>query len=163
MLATAGFSRASDASKVQTLDGAMRWLDELDKRNAPRTHGAWPLAAVLEHLAQSIEMSVNGFPEPKSALFQNTVGAVAFAVFQWRGKMSHSLSDPIPGAPPLTIDDQWRGSALRLRNAISLFEAHTGVLKPHFAYGNLSKADFSQAHVFHIANHQDEIILGSIN
>ena len=59
------------------------------------------MGAVFEHLAQSIDMSLDGFPEPKSALFQNTVGAAAFAVFKWRGKLNHGLTDPIPGAPAL--------------------------------------------------------------
>jgi hypothetical protein len=141
--------------RVQTLDGALRWLDELQNQSSPYSRGAWTLAAVLEHLAQSIEMSINGFPEPKSALFQSTVGAAAFAVFQWRGKMSHNLSEPIPGAPALTTGDQWRASALRLHQSISQFQSYTGALKPHFAYGALNKADFSQAHVFHMANHQE--------
>ena len=47
-------------------------------------------------------MSLDGFPQPKSAAFQRTVGAAAFTVFQWRGKMTHGLDEPIPGAPALT-------------------------------------------------------------
>ncbi|MDO8768021.1 MAG: DUF1569 domain-containing protein, partial [Burkholderiaceae bacterium] len=30
---------------------------------------------------------------------------------------------------------------------------------PHFAYGALSRADFALAHAFHIANHQNEIVV----
>ncbi len=147
-------------TKVQTLTEARRWLDQLEKSPTARTTGTWPLVSVLEHLSQSIEMSLEGFPQSKSAAFQHTVGMAAFAVFQWRGKMSHGLNEPIPGAPALTPQGDWRPAANRLRAAIARFEAHTGVLKPHFAYGALSKAEFAQAHVFHIANHQDEMALG---
>jgi Protein of unknown function (DUF1569) len=151
-----GIVRA-DVPKVQSLDDALRWLDKLDKSANVQTTGVWPLVAVLEHLSQSIEMSVNGFPQPNSALFQNTVGTVAFNVFKFRSKMSHNLSDPIPGAQALTMQGDWKPAAARLRAAVQLFTAHTGALKPHFAYGDLSKADFAAAHSFHIANHQDEI------
>ena len=88
------------------------------------------------------------------------MGAAAFAVFQWRGKMRHGLDEPIPGAPALTLQGDWKPAASRLRGALARFEAHTGPLKPHFAYGALSHAEFAQAHVFHIANHQDEIVWG---
>ncbi len=144
--------------KVQSLLEAQRWIDQVEKNANAKTTGTWPLISVLEHLSQSIEMSMDGFPEPKSALFQNTLGATAFAFFQWRGKMSHSLSDPIPGAAALTAQGDWKPAASRLRVAIARFEAHTAMLKPHFAYGALTKSEFAQAHVFHIANHQDEII-----
>jgi hypothetical protein len=150
----------AQTTKVQSLDDVLRWLDAVDKAAQPRTTAGWPLPAVLEHLAQSIEMSLHGFPEPKSPLFQATAGTAAFAVFKWRGKMSHGLAEPIPGAPALTTAADWHAPALRLRRAVGDFNAYSGPLKPHFAYGALSKSDFALAHVFHIANHQDEIFLG---
>ncbi len=150
----------ADAPKVQSMDDALRWLDRLDKAARVESSTAWKMGAVLEHLAQSIEMSLDGFPQPKSALFQNTVGAAAFTVFRWRGQMTHGLTEPIPGAPALVQADDWKPGSLRLRAAITRFNGHTGALKPHFAYGALSRADFALAHAFHIANHQDEILVG---
>jgi hypothetical protein len=144
---------------VQSLSQALLWLDQLEAAPGVKTSGAWPLSAVLEHLSQSIEMSMDGFPQSKSALFQNTVGTAAFAFFKFRGQMSHSLSEPIPGAPVLTPALAWRPAAARLRAAITRFHGSSGTLKPHFAYGNLSKADYAAAHSMHIANHQDEISL----
>ena len=73
--------------------------------------------------------------------------------------MSHSLTEPIPGAPALDQSDNWKHSADLLRVAIKHFKANMGVLKPHFAYGELSRSDFALAHAFHIANHQDEIVV----
>lgn len=150
----------ADLPKVQSLDDALRWLDRLDAAPRPQATGAWPLAAVLDHLAQSIEMSMDGFPQPKSELFQKTAGTAAFGFFKWRGRMSHGLSEPIPGAPPLPAGADWKPGAARLRQAITRFHGHHGALKPHFAYGPLSKTDYALAHSFHIANHQDEIVLG---
>lgn len=149
-------SYAATAPKVQSLSDALLWLDRIEK-SPVKTTGQWPMVAVLNHLAQSIEMSLDGFPQPKSALFQSTVGAAVFGFFKWRGSMSHGLAEPIPGAPPLPMQGDLAPAALRLRTSINRFQAHSGALKPHFAYGNLSKADFALAHSFHIANHQDEI------
>jgi Protein of unknown function (DUF1569) len=162
VLACPGLAFADSTRKVRSLSGALDWLDTLAKSAAPRSTGVWPLAAVLEHLAQSVEMSMTGFPEPTSVLFQNTVGAAAFAIFKWRGKMSHALNDAIPGAPGLTMTESWQASALRLQKAIVAFESFSGALKPHFAYGNLNKRDFAQAHVLHIANHQDDIVVSAL-
>jgi hypothetical protein len=154
----AGASRA-DASKVQTLDDALAWLDRLEKSKTVKTTGEWPMVAVLEHLSQSIEMGMDGFPEPRNAVFQHTAGAVAFAFFKWHGSMSHSLNEPIPGAPALSLEGNWRKASARRRAAIVRFNAHQGPLMPHFAYGKLDKPEYARAHVLHIANHQDEIIV----
>ena len=141
-----------------TLQDCIRWLDALEAAPSVKTTGAWPLSTVLDHLAQSIEMSMDGFPQSKSALFQKTAGRTAFAVFRMKGRMSHGLDQPIPGAPGLTAVADWKPSAQRLRRAIARFESHQGDYQPHFAYGALSKGDYALAHGMHIANHQDEIV-----
>ena len=149
----------ADLPTVQTLDDSLRWLDRVDGSPGVKATGAWPLGAVLEHLAQSIEMSMDGFPVPRSALFQSTAGSAAFSWFKWRGRMSHGLDEPIPGAPSLTASADWKPASKRLRDAIRRFNAYNGALKPHFAYGQLSKTEFAMAHHMHIVNHQDEIRL----
>lgn len=147
----------ADTPKVQSLDDVMRWLDRLERATQVQSTTAWKMSAVLEHMAQSVDMSMDGFPEPKSALFQSTLGTAAFAVFRLRGKMSHGLTEPIPGAPALPQSEDFKPGIVRLRSAVQRFQAYAGPLKPHFAYGALSRADFALAHTLHIANHQDEI------
>ncbi len=140
-----------------SLDEMLRWLDRLETKPQAHTTGAWPLVAVLEHLAQSVDMSLHGFPQARSAVFQRTAGAAAFAVFKWRGHMSHGLDQPIPGAPALPMAGDWHPAAQHLRRAILAFQAWRGPLQPHFAYGALSHADYTLAHRLHIADHQREI------
>lgn len=149
----------ADLPKVQSLEDSLRWLDRLEKAASIKTVGAWPMGAVLEHLAQSIEMSMEGYPQQKSALFQGTAGSAAFAFFKWRGRMTHGLAEPIPGAPALGATADWKPAALRLRQAITRFNGYNGALQPHFAYGPLTKTEFALAHHLHIANHQDEILV----
>jgi Protein of unknown function (DUF1569) len=119
--------------------------------------GAWSMAQMLEHAAQSVEYSMAGFPQMKSGVFRGTVGAAAFAVFDARGKMSHPLDEPIPGAPALGADAALPAAIERAMKALRDFEAHTGVLKPHFAYGALDKAQYTRAHLMHLANHWNEV------
>ena len=143
--------------QVRTLDDALRWLDALQRSPQVTMRGQWPIGTVLNHLAQSIEMSLDGYPAPKSALFQATAGAAAFAFFQWRGRMSHGLAEPIPGAPALPMTADIQPGADRLRAAITRFQSHTGPLMPHFAYGKLDKAQYAAAHAMHVGNHGEEV------
>lgn len=113
----------------------------------------WNLSQVLQHLAQSIEYSLRGFPALKAGWFRATLGSAAFAVFDARGEMSHSLDEPIPGAPTLDGLLALKSSIDRLLAAMDAFEAHAGPLQPHFAYGELSKPQYQRAHLMHIANH----------
>ncbi len=157
--ALAAGASLADQPKVQSMSGALLWLDRLEKARTVQTTGEWPVIAVLEHLAQSIEFSMDGFPQPASELFRKTVGRAAFAFFDWRGAMHHNLSEPIPGAPALTLEGNWRKGSARLRTAIVRFDGYRGALKPHFAYGVLDKNQYARAHALHIANHQDEIVV----
>jgi hypothetical protein len=153
-MAAAGCS----AAQVQTfpsIASALQALEALHGAPAKAT-GAWSLPNVLEHCAQSIEFSLKGFPQMKSALFRSTVGAAAFTAFSVRSAMSHALAEPIPGAATLT------SSALepplqRLIAAFKAFEAHSGKLHPHFAYGELNKVQYASAHLMHLANHWTEV------
>ncbi|MGL4233787.1 MAG: DUF1569 domain-containing protein [Casimicrobium sp.] len=118
--------------------------------------GGWTPAQVFEHLAQSIEYSMTGFPESKSALFQSTAGAAAFAVFKAKGAMKHGLTEVIPGAPTLATNGDQDAALDRLLKSLSTFDAFNGALKPHFAYGDLDKQSYAAAHAMHVFNHLTE-------
>jgi hypothetical protein len=113
----------------------------------------WNLSQVLQHLAQSIEFSMQGFPVLKGAWFRASLGSAAFAVFNARGKMSHSLDEPIPGASALDAAQTLKTSVQRLLDAMDAFAAFNGTLRPHFAYGELTKPQYERAHLMHLANH----------
>lgn len=113
----------------------------------------WNLSQVLQHLAQSIEFSMQGFPALKGRWFRSTIGAAAFAVFNARGAMSHDLAEPIPGAPGLDASQTLKTSMQRLLDAMDAFADFRGTLQPHFAYGELTKPQYERAHLMHLANH----------
>src|SRR5690606_24736504 len=140
---------------------ALRWLDALARDPTARCTTAWSLAQVLEHAAQSIEFSLDGYPQPKPAWFQASAGALAFALFSRRGRMHHSTVEPIPGAPALASHDV-AGSAARARDALLRFEAQPPrrALAPHFAYGPLSHGQYRRAHLMHLAEHARDVVSG---
>jgi hypothetical protein len=118
-----------------------------------RHTGAWSLSQMLQHVAQSIDCSIDGYPQLRSALFRKAIGGVAFAAFQARGRMSHALDEPIPGTPALDAQLALPSAISRAQIALRRFEAHDGALAPHFAYGVLDKAEYTRAHLMHLANH----------
>jgi len=146
---------AAEVKTFATLAAASAAIEGLAVRH--RHTGEWTLAQMLEHVSQSIDYSLDGFPAMKPALFRAAVGSVAFAVFQARGAMGHNLAEPIPGAPALDAAAPLPAAIARALAALRRFEAHAGALAPHFAYGALDKAQYTRAHLMHLANHWAEV------
>ena len=117
------------------------------------TNGAWGAARTLDHLAQSVEFSMDGFPVARSKLFRDTAGRLAFAVFQARGRMTHGVEEAIPGEVVATDDRGTAAAHRRLVAALERFESHDGPLMPHFAYGELDKTRYALAHAMHVHDH----------
>jgi hypothetical protein len=159
-LAPASLAACADGALAMpafdSMPSALKTLQSL-KDGAARSTGAWDLAQVLHHTAQSIEYSLGGFPEPKPAWFRASVGPLAFSVFSARGRMSHDLAEPIPGAPAILPGQPLEAAVDRAVAALLAFDAHTGPLAPHFAYGALDKTAYARAHLMHLANHWQEV------
>lgn len=137
---------------IVTLDGARQVLDELHGKTLLSIHG-WSPSEVFNHCAQSIEYSMDGYPELKPAWFRHSIGPTAFAVFSTRGAMRHPLHEAIPGAAMLTEPATTALALQRLQAAFERFASHRGELRPHFAYGVLDHGEYAQAHVLHLYDH----------
>ncbi|MES2974330.1 MAG: DUF1569 domain-containing protein [Pseudomonadota bacterium] len=153
-VSSAGCQASGDRQlQFASLTAASEELARLAQAKGLDSSAAWSWAQTLEHCAQSIEYSLSGFPQPRSPLFQRTAGSAAYGFFAWRGRMSHDLAEPIPGAPVLAASDDSAIALARLRAAILRFEQWTGPLQPHFAYGALDKREYGLAHAMHLGNH----------
>ena len=158
-LVTAGLAACSrDAAndrqlRFHSLAAAEEELARLAQARELLSDATWSWVQTLVHCAQSIEFSMSGFPEPKSRLFQHTIGSAAIAVFSWRGRMTHDLSEPIPGAPALDAKSDAAQAVERLRASMLAFAGWSKPLRPHFAYGDLGKQEYERAHAMHLANH----------
>jgi len=58
----------------------MKRLDSL-ALDSIETTGAWEVTRMFNHLAQSVEFSMTGYPVLKSQIFRDSLGTLAFSVF----------------------------------------------------------------------------------
>lgn len=120
--------------------------------------GSWNLSQMLQHCAQSVRYSLDGYPRPFSSLFQHTAGRAAATVFRAAGAMRHDLNEAIPGAAALDASLPVTQARDLLLQALADFQRYDGPLKPHFAYGALDKEAYAAAHWLHVRNHLDALI-----
>jgi len=146
-------SGADRGLRFGSLADARDELERLGQAPALASMTAWSWAQTMTHCAQSIEYSMSGFPQMKPALFQHTIGSAAISVFAWRGRMTHDLAEPIPGAPSLEAETAAGPALARLHASMRAFLSWAGPLQPHFAYGALAKPEYERAHALHLANH----------
>jgi len=138
-----------------SLDRLIGRLNALDVGSI-ETSGNWDVARTFNHLAQSIEFSMTGFPVQKSALFQNTAGKLAYSVFQANGRMTHALDEEIPGEVIDLNNTNHSQARERLVRSLEQFAQFDQSLQPHFAYGELNKDQYAIAHALHVNNHLEE-------
>lgn len=141
-----------NAPAALSLEGARKVLQGFEGKALVSVEG-WSPAEVFNHCAQSIDYSIDGYPELKPAWFRHSIGPAAFAVFSARGAMRHPLNEAIPGAAPLAEPADQAAALQRLQAAFARFASHSDELQPHFAYGALDHEDYAAAHVLHLYNH----------
>ena len=124
--------------------------------NALEKTGQWSAYQVFVHCAQSVDYSMTGYPIHHSALFKKSVGKMAFSAFKAKRKMSHNLAEVIPGAEFIASTGNVANALNQLKMSLLTFEAFSGDLRPHFAYGDLSKSEYEKAHAMHFLNHLQE-------
>lgn len=149
--------KAGSRAAVLNWDTTLLMLNKLTTKKLIST-GQWLPNEIFNHLAQSVEFSMIGYPEHRSAAFKSLIGKPAFSAFSYRGEMMHSLHEPIPGAVELDFFDT-NESILRLIKSLLNFDVFSGELQPHFAYGELAKEEYRLAHIMHINNHLTEIVI----
>ena len=155
LLTATGISLLPSQENPPSFQATMQQLTEL--ANTPLiSTGQWQPATIFAHCAQSIALSIEGYPSHKPDWFKQSLGKTAFAIFNQRHAMTHNLAEPIPGAQQLTAMTT-QAALQQLIDQLQRFENHTGPLAPHFAYGPLSKAAYRNAHLMHIQDHLQEI------
>ncbi len=141
-----------------SIDLVIKRLDSL-ALDSIETTGVWEVARTFNHLAQSVEYSMTGYPVLKSKFFRDYVGTLAFTVFQAKGRMTHGLAEEIPGEIVDQDNTNPTRARVRLIKALENFNElneYEESLQPHFAYGELNKKQYALAHAMHVNNHLEE-------
>ena len=149
-------STLSSTRTALSISDALETIENLSLKTL-QSNGAWSTYKILTHCAQSVECSILGYPKQNSKLFQKTIGKLAFYSFSFLGQMHHPLDEEIPCAPDIEDSGNLDEALQRLNQAYLDFSNYTGPLSPHFAYGELSREEYSLAHVMHLNNHLQEI------
>ena len=155
VIGTASWLAIPKQNKPLTINAAIEQLNALELDQI-HFDSSWNAAQIFDHMAQSVEYSMSGYPSHKPEWFKLTLGVAAFSAFSTKGKMTHNLTEAIPGAPSLT-NDNTKQAHQRLIAALSNFSQYKQALKPHFAFGPLSHSEYEQAHVMHIYNHLEQL------
>ncbi len=145
------------ANGVFSIQSLLNRLDHFDVTKV-QVIGEWDLAKIVIHCAQSVEYSYQGYPQHKSDIFKQTIGRLAFSMFEAKRKMTHDLTQAIPGAPEIAANQDLDQALKRLRLSLLEFDHFKGSLAPHFAYGKLTKQQYAVAHVMHFNDHCSEVI-----
>ncbi len=152
--------RSPRSNAFQSIEQIISFLDALPQATNIESSGNWTPNQIFSHLNQSIEFSLNGFPEYKSELFQSTIGKLVLHVFNVKGAMTHNLSGAFPGADELRKESDLQSDIVRFSKNLRLFlEAQQ--LAPHFIFGELTKEQYARAHVMHINDHFSELMFKS--
>lgn len=143
-------------STLNRLDNLVQARESLLKLRASATSvpsRGMSLHQVLLHCTQSIDYSLTGFPQMKPKLVRVTIGSLVAGRYLSRGRMSHNLDAPVPGAPKLPAEGDLNAAWDGLFAALDRFERHASPVHEHFIFGTLSKQDFGRLHAMHIADH----------
>ncbi len=152
---------AGERADFDDLVGARAYVEAMPKQGAV-VLGKWGPSETLQHLAQSIEYSMDGgYPEMSPVVLRRTVGPVAGAVVRRRGYLGHDLTAVVPGAPALDAHVSVEEARARLLRAIDRYLAFQGQPAEHFKLGRLSKETFATMHALHIKDHMPYMQPGS--
>ena len=143
--------------RLRSLDEAEAELQRLLAAKEIFMSPGWDLPHVLDHCARSIEFAMEGFPVERNPIFQALIGKTAFRFFDYKGEISHNLTEEIPGSEPTEASAHLETAFARLFQNIHTLKTYDGPLKPHFAYGVLTKSEYERANAMHIANHLSAI------
>ncbi|MCT4623660.1 MAG: DUF1569 domain-containing protein [Schleiferiaceae bacterium] len=134
-----------------------RELENVLNATSIDNNSSWELAKQLDHMRQSIVLSMTGYPEHKPEIFKSTLGRWAFNRFNQQNYLVHNIEEEIPGTKPASSNEDLEMAYSNLVTSMEEFLTFKGELKPHFAYGSLSKAEYEKAHAMHIADHLSAI------
>ena len=147
--------RGISASRSYDLAALVKEIGNMPLAELRNKGGDWSVGQVFAHMAQSIDYSMTSYPQMKSAAFRATAGSVAFHIFGAAGQMCHPLNEAIPGAPELSAELTTEQGFALLQQSSERFLAFRQQPRAHFAFGDLSLAQYEAAHCLHILNHLD--------
>ena len=115
------------------------------------TIGSWSLGQILNHLALTIRMSMEGFPVKFPRSVRRLFGPVGRHLCFGLGRLPEGFRAPEAYIPSPGLDAATQ--AENLRTEIERFGVFTGRLDEHPLLGHLSPSQWERFHFLHCAHH----------
>lgn len=134
----------------RSYDDVLAEADALSTGGYAKT-GQWGLGQMCEHLAKTMERSLDGFPSrlpwPMRLVARTFVlgGILKHRPFNRRFPAPKYLE---PAGSP---DDS--AGLVRLKAAIGRLKAHSGPMQPHPVFGNVTPEQWREIHLWHSEHH----------
>ncbi len=113
--------------------------------------GAWGLGQACDHLAKTMDRSLDGFPELKPLPFRVLARWVALGAILKHRQSNRRFPAPSYLLPTDAADD--RAGLDRLRSAVGRLKAHAGPMHMHPVFGNVTPEQWREIHLWHSEHH----------
>src|SRR5262245_39643223 len=132
--------------RLADLDAVVREAQALHTQGYTRG-GTWSLGQMCDHLAQTIERSMDGFPAKLPAPVRWLITWLYWKKVERHEPMKRKVDAPKWLAPPPAVEDPV--GLARLQAAVARFNAHPAALHPSPVFGRLTKEQWHECHVWH--------------
>jgi len=141
-----------DGRRTLEFAGLSEVMPEVDRLlSGHRTIGRWTLGQICNHLAGSIRLSVEGYPDRAPWLVRKTIMPYVRRRIFRDGRMPEGAPLAEKHEPRPGLDD--RAEAEALRATIRLFTMEAGPLAEHPSMGKFSLEEWSRYHCIHCGHH----------
>jgi hypothetical protein len=113
--------------------------------------GAWGLGQACDHLAKTMERSLDGFPDKMPLPFRVLARWVALGGILKHRQTNRKFPAPAYLQPPDAADD--RAGLDRLRSAVGRLKGHAGPMQVHPAFGKVTPEQWREIHLWHSEHH----------
>ncbi len=143
--------------RFNSLDDILADVDRLARAREIQTLGNWSAGQVLQHLATSLNKSIDGYENPVPAILR-----IPLRLFMKRTFLTKPLSSGFK-LPPKAQTEMWSGAATlpegveALRRAIARLRSETH-REPHPVIGALTVDEWNQFHCRHCEMHLSFLI-----
>jgi hypothetical protein len=115
------------------------------------TVGNWSLGQICNHLANAVQLSVEGIPFRFPWITRTVVAPMIKGTMFRTGKMREGVKLPAKALPKAGLDA--RAEAEALRAALNYYARVTEPLASHPMFGAISRAEWDRFHCIHCAHH----------
>jgi len=115
------------------------------------TVGNWSLGQICNHLANAVQLSVEGIPFRFPWIVRAVVAPWVKGPIFRTGKMREGVKLPAKALPKPGLDA--RAEAEALRAALNYYARVTEPLANHPMFGAMSRAEWDRLHCIHCAHH----------